>query len=240
MKGLEGVMGMLVLVASGRSREGLFGGRVAQEIRSRCDALGQQVNDAECFHMACAGELCDWRELRQRPSSNRALPVAAALSMLRWQRLRFVKRAWWKMGREIGVERDGSFTCVRKRSSWPRVRAWASEKKGTSLVSVLLMKSLHRKAYLMDALLASKCPNGGPLSGMRISLFDLHSRRLPERLLIAGASSVSIVETAQNEAQKAKKRLTLCLLNVRYITPQPVVAVFLNAFIVRCDKCIGI
>lgn len=58
-------------------------------------------------------------------------------------------------------------------------------------------------AYLMDALF-SRSPNGRTLCGMRISVFDLHSRRFFERLLNAGVSSLSIVETSQNEAQKAK------------------------------------
>ncbi len=60
-------------------------------------------------------------------------------------------------------------------------------------------------AYLMNALL-SKSPDGSTLSGMNIAVFDLHSRRFAERLLNAGVSSLSIIETSQYEAQKAKVR----------------------------------
>lgn len=58
----------------------------------------------------------------------------------------------------------------------------------------------------MDALF-SKSPNGSTLNGMNISVFDLHSRRFAERLINAGVSSLSIIETSQHEAQKAKVRL---------------------------------
>ncbi|VDN82847.1 unnamed protein product [Brugia pahangi] len=59
------------------------------------------------------------------------------------------------------------------------------------------------ETYLMNALL-SKSPDGSTLSGMNIAVFDLHSRRFAERLLNAGVSSLSIIETSQYEAQKAK------------------------------------
>ncbi|VDN07171.1 unnamed protein product, partial [Thelazia callipaeda] len=58
-------------------------------------------------------------------------------------------------------------------------------------------------AYLMD-LLISKSPDKNTLNGMTIAMFDFHSIRFAERLLNAGVSSLSIVETSQNEAQKAK------------------------------------
>uniref|UniRef100_A0A5S6PIR2 Bm2867 n=2 Tax=Brugia TaxID=6278 RepID=A0A5S6PIR2_BRUMA len=60
------------------------------------------------------------------------------------------------------------------------------------------------ETYLMNALL-SKSPDGSTLSGMNIAVFDLHSRRFAERLLNAGVSSLSIIETSQYEAQKAKE-----------------------------------
>ncbi|KAL3985329.1 hypothetical protein ACH3XW_38180 [Acanthocheilonema viteae] len=60
------------------------------------------------------------------------------------------------------------------------------------------------EAYLMNALL-SKSSDGNTLNGMNISVFDLHSRRFVERLLSAGVSSLSIIETSQHEAQKAKE-----------------------------------
>ncbi|CAG9536318.1 unnamed protein product [Cercopithifilaria johnstoni] len=59
------------------------------------------------------------------------------------------------------------------------------------------------EAYLMSALF-SKSPDGSTLNGINISVFDLHSRRFAERLLSAGVSSLSIIETSQHEAQKAK------------------------------------
>ncbi|VDM07247.1 unnamed protein product [Wuchereria bancrofti] len=61
------------------------------------------------------------------------------------------------------------------------------------------------ETYLMNALL-SKSPDGSTLNGMNIAVFDLHSRRFVERLLNAGVSSLSIIETSQCEAQKAKVR----------------------------------
>ncbi|VDP11587.1 unnamed protein product [Onchocerca flexuosa] len=62
------------------------------------------------------------------------------------------------------------------------------------------------ETYLMNALL-SKSPDKSTLNGMNIAVFDLHSRRFAERLLNAGVSNLSIVETSQYEAQKAKVRL---------------------------------
>uniref|UniRef100_A0A915PNI6 Uncharacterized protein n=1 Tax=Setaria digitata TaxID=48799 RepID=A0A915PNI6_9BILA len=64
------------------------------------------------------------------------------------------------------------------------------------------------KAYLMNVLL-SKSADGSTLSGMNVAMFDLHSRRFAERLLNAGVSSLSIIETSHNEAQKAKVRFLL-------------------------------
>ncbi|OZC09741.1 hypothetical protein X798_03144 [Onchocerca flexuosa] len=60
------------------------------------------------------------------------------------------------------------------------------------------------ETYLMNALL-SKSPDKSTLNGMNIAVFDLHSRRFAERLLNAGVSNLSIVETSQYEAQKAKE-----------------------------------
>uniref|UniRef100_A0A0R3RYN6 AMP-binding domain-containing protein n=1 Tax=Elaeophora elaphi TaxID=1147741 RepID=A0A0R3RYN6_9BILA len=59
------------------------------------------------------------------------------------------------------------------------------------------------ETYLMNALL-SKSLDGSTLNGTNIAMFDLHSRRFADLLLNAGVSGLSIVETSQHEAQKAK------------------------------------
>lgn len=68
----------------------------------------------------------------------------------------------------------------------------------------------------MNALF-SKSPNGSTLSGMNIAMVDLHSTRFADRILNAGVSSLSIIETSQHEAQKAKVSLLLSFDNFCFL-----------------------